>query len=316
MDMIHHMDDLQHPLENPVLTIGNFDGVHKGHLALFNKVKERARAIHGQAVVMTFDPHPLKIMKPGNGPLLITPTPQKLELIARSGMDLILCLPFSREFAAISAESFIRDILVKRIGLREIVVGYDYSFGNRREGNIDLLKEMGKNLNYQVHVVEPILINGTLVSSTSIRNLVREGNLSVAKELLGRDYQISGTVVKGADRGGRLLGFPTANLLLQDELLPPTGVYAVTVFVEDRFFYAVTNIGHNPTFGNNALSIETHILDFSGDLLGKTIKINFLYPLRKEKTFKSIEELSSQIALDVRHAKSLFGIDKTAHQVG
>lgn len=316
MNVINDLTDLSRPLKNPVLTIGNFDGVHRGHLALFDKVKQRARAIQGHSVVMTFDPHPIKVMKPGNGPHLITPTLQKLELIAREGIDLILCVPFTREFATISAESFVRDILVTRLGLKEMVVGYDYSFGNKREGNIDLLRNMGETLGFRIHVVEPVLINEKLVSSTSIRNLVKEGNLSDAKELLGRDYQVSGTVVKGANRGGKLLGFPTANLQLVDELIPRKGVYAVTVRMGKNTYYGVTNIGYNPTFGNDALSIETHVLDFSGALLGQTIKINFLYRLRDERTFGSVEELSDQIALDIQHAKGLFGIGNTARQIG
>jgi len=316
MNVINDLTDLHRPLKNPVLTIGNFDGVHRGHLALFNKVKERAQAIHGHSVVMTFDPHPIKVMKPGNGPRLITPTRQKLELMAREGIDLILCVPFTREFAAISAESFVRDILVNRLGIKEMVVGYDYSFGNKREGNIELLRKMGETLGFSIHVVDPVLINEKLVSSTSIRNLVKEGNLSDTKELLGRDYQVTGTVAKGANRGGKLLGFPTANLQLLDELIPRRGVYAVTVRIGRTTYFGVTNIGYNPTFGNDALSIETHVLDFSGDLLGQTIKINFLYRLRDEKTFGSVEELSDQIALDIQHAKGLFGIGNTARQIG
>jgi riboflavin kinase/FMN adenylyltransferase len=316
MNIITDLKDLEEPLRNPVLTIGNFDGVHRGHQALFEKVKERAKAIGGQSAVMTFEPHPIKVMKPGNGPPLITPTKQKLGLMWQAGIDIILCLPFTPEFAAISAEDFVRRILLDRIGAREIVVGYDYSFGYKREGNIDLLRDLGANLGFKVHVVDPIHINQKLVSSTSIRNLVREGNLKEAKLFLGRDYQISGTVIQGARRGGRVLGFPTANLRFIDELIPPTGVYAVTVVRDDETFYGVTNIGHNPTFGNNALSVETHLLDFSGDLLGKDIKINFLHRLRDEKAFTSIDDLSGQIALDIQEAKKLFGIGEKEQQVG
>lgn len=316
MKIIYSLDELQHPLENPVLTIGNFDGVHKGHLALFDKVKERARAIHGQSAVMTFDPHPIKVMKPGNGPPLITTTQRKLKLIAGAGVDVIFCLPFTREFAEMSAESFIRDVLLDKLGLKEIVVGYDYSFGKHREGNIDLLRKLGETLGYKVHEVKPVLIDETLVSSTSIRNLISGGDIEAAKTLLGRDYQISGTVVKGQNRGGRLLGFPTANLMLEDELIPKRGIYAVTVGLDDKTFWGVTNIGYNPTFGNDTLTIETHILDFSGDLVGKAIKITFLHRLRDEKTFNSVEELSEQIALDIQHAKDLLGIAKTARHVG
>lgn len=308
MNIIYDLKELKTPLNNPVLTIGNFDGVHKGHLVLFEKVKNRAKAIGGQSAVMTFEPHPIKVMRPGNGPLLITPTRQKLDLISHAGIDLILCIPFTPQFASISAEDFVQDILVDMLGIKEIVVGYDYTFGYRRLGNIRLLQEMGDKLGFQVHVVDPVRLDDTLVSSTSIRKFVQEGKLSEAKKLLGRDYQIRGTVVKGKNRGGRLLGFPTANLRLIDELIPKGGVYAVTVMVNDKTYYGVTNIGYNPTFGDDALSVETHLLDFSEDILDKTIKVNFIQRLRDEKTYRSAKELADQIAQDILKAKELFKI--------
>jgi len=308
MNIIYDLKELKTPLNNPVLTIGNFDGVHKGHLVLFEKVKDRAKAIGGQSAVMTFEPHPIKVMRPGNGPLLITPTRQKLDLISHAGIDLILCIPFTPQFASISAEDFVQDILVDMLGIKEIVVGYDYTFGYRRLGNIRLLQEMGDKLGFQVHVVDPVRLDDTLVSSTSIRKFVQEGKLSEAKKLLGRDYQIRGTVVKGKNRGGRLLGFPTANLRLIDELIPKGGVYAVTVMVNDKTYYGVTNIGYNPTFGDDALSVETHLLDFSEDILDKTIKVNFIQRLRDEKTYRNAKELADQIAQDILKAKELFKI--------
>ena len=306
MTLIRDLKQIQKPLDNPVLSIGNFDGVHRGHLVLFKTVKERARAIGGQSAVMTFDPHPIKVTKPSNGPLLITPTSQKLRLIKDAGIDIIFCMPFTKEFAAISARDFVRDILVDKIGIRELVVGYDYSFGHGREGNIELLKEMGEKFGFKVHVVDAVIIDHTPVSSTSIRNLVQEGNLSAARDLLGRNYQICGRVVKGKNRGARLLGFPTANLKLVDELTPKPGVYAVIVFIGKQTYYGLTNIGYNPTFGEGAFSVETHILDFSEELLGQTIKINFIERLRDEKTFGGIQDLSDQIALDILQAKKIF----------
>ncbi len=307
MTTIYNLDQLEKPLKHPVLTIGNFDGVHKGHLTLFNKVKERAKFIHGQSVVMTFEPHPIKIMMPGNGPLLITPTEQKLKLIEASGIDITLCLPFSKEFAKILPQDFVKDLLKERIGVKEIVVGYDYSFGNKRTGNIALLKKMGQELGFKVHVVDQIMLNQTPVSSTNIRNLVRQGKLAEAKMLLGRDYQVYGTVVKGKNRGARLLGFPTANLELVDELTPKEGVYSVKVLIGDKEYQGLTNIGNNPTFGkDNAMSVETHLLDYSEDLVGQHIKIIFLARLRDEKTFASFEELAEQIKKDVLEARMIF----------
>jgi riboflavin kinase/FMN adenylyltransferase len=306
MTIIYKLEELEKPLRNPVLTIGNFDGVHKGHLALFDKVKERARSLGGQSAVMTFDPHPAKVMMPENSPLLITPTHQKLKLIEEAGIDVVFCLSFNKEFAAISAQDFVRTILVAKIGVKELVVGYDYAFGYAREGNISLLREMGDRLGFAVHVVEPVRLDHTLVSSTSIRKMVQEGNLSEAKELLGRDYQICGNVVRGMNRGGKLLGFPTANLELVDELIPKRGVYAVKVLVDDKTYYGLTNIGYNPTFGQGPFSVETHILDFSGDLLGKTVRVNFIERIRDEKAFETVKDLERQITQDVFRARELF----------
>ncbi len=306
MQVIRDLNHPELPLKNPVLTIGNFDGVHEGHKALFRKVRERAKFRGGPSAVMTFEPHPIRVMKPGNGPPLITPPEQKLELIGRAGIDVVLCLPFTRSFAAVSAEEFVKRILVERVGIREIVVGYDYSFGAGRKGNIDLLNVMGNDLGFQVHVVDPITLDGTPVSSTSIRNLVRAGDLKEAKRLLGRDYQISGTVVPGHGRGGRLLGVPTANIEPADELIPREGVYAVTVHVDGSICHGVTNIGNNPTFANSGVSVETHLIDFSGDLGDKVIRIDFLERLRGEKTFESLEALSEQIGRDIQRGREIF----------
>ena len=305
MPVISNLEQFCRKIRNPVLTIGNFDGVHKGHLSLFDLVKERAAAIDGQSTLMTFDPHPIKVMKPGNGPPLITLTQQKLELISAAHMEVIFCLPFTQQFAAISARKFVRNILVDKIGIREVVVGYDYTFGAGREGDIKLLENMGQALDFRVHVVPPVYVEGILVSSTSIRNLVQEGKLHEAKRLLGRDYQVGGTVIKGKNRGGRLLGFPTANLALIDELVPKRGVYVVKVLVADRIYDGLTNIGYNPTFGDGAFSVETHILDFQEDLLGKQIRVKFIERLRDEKTFKSIEDLVAQIKYDIAQATAM-----------
>ncbi|MDD5205603.1 MAG: bifunctional riboflavin kinase/FAD synthetase [Desulfobacterales bacterium] len=315
MNVIYDLDSLKRPLHSPVLTIGNFDGVHKGHLALFDLVKKRAKDIGGQSVVMTFDPHPVKIIK-GKGPALITQTEHKLSLISKAGIDVILCIPFTDHFASISAEDFVQDILLKRIGIKEVVVGYDYTFGRGRVGNVDLLQKMGKELGFQVHLVGPVHIDHRVVSSTSIRKLVGQGDLAEAKMLLGRDYQIWGTVVKGANRGGKLLGFPTANIRPADELVPKRGVYVVTVELDGRMYGGVTNVGFNPTFGKNSLSIETYILDFSEDIVGKMIKIKFLDRLRDEKTFSGVKELTDQIALDVQEARRQLSASPAAHCQG
>ncbi|MBN1831367.1 MAG: bifunctional riboflavin kinase/FAD synthetase [Deltaproteobacteria bacterium] len=305
MQIVYDLNELTGPLRNPVLTIGNFDGVHRGHLALFDKVMERAKAINGQSVVLTFDPHPIKVMSPGNGPPLITPIEQKLKLISNTGIDVIICLAFTLEFASMSAEDFVHDILMDRLGVREIVVGYDYTFGYKRQGDVSLLREMGDKLGFRVHVTDPIHLDDAVVSSTSIRKFIQQGNLVAAKKLLGRDYQIYGTVVKGKGRGGRLLGFPTANLKPVDELIPKKGVYAVTVRVDDKDYCGVANIGYNPTFGDDALSIEAHLLDFSENIVGKMIEIKFIQRIRDEKTFRDVKELSDRITQDIEQARTL-----------
>ncbi|NLD39375.1 MAG: bifunctional riboflavin kinase/FAD synthetase [Desulfatiglans sp.] len=309
MTVITDLGALTKPLINPVLTIGNFDGVHKGHLALFDRVKRLARGINGQSVVMTFEPHPLKVVRHRNEPRLITPLEDKIRLILASGIDVILCLPFTLEFAAITANDFVEGILVKKIGIKEIVVGYDYSFGSGRKGNIELLKKMGDELGFRVHVVEPVYLNDTLVSSTSIRNLIRAGDLAEAKRLLGRDHQITGIVKTGMGRGGSLLGFPTANLAPYKEIIPGTGVYAVRVIIKDREYNGVCNIGVNPTFNGESLSIETHILDFSGDIVGEKLAIRFVDRLRDEKKYSSKDELVRQIEKDVINARKILEVN-------
>jgi len=310
MRIIYDLKDLDKKLENPVLTIGNFDGVHKGHLALFEKVKDRARAINGQSVVMTFEPHPVKVTRPGKGLSIITPIKQKLRLIADAGIDVILCLPFDRQFSSISAHDFVKDILLGTIGIKEIVVGYDYSFGNKRQGDIGLLKKMGDEMGFKVHTIGPIHLNKVLVSSTSIRNFIKEGDLDHARILLGRDYQITGKVTSGAGRGGKVLGFPTANLIPGEELIPKKGVYAVIAEMDNREYYGVCNIGNNPTFGQNALSIETHMFNFTGDTVGKDLTVRFMHRLREERTFAGIAELSAQISTDINKAKTLFNLNE------
>ena len=290
-----------------MLTIGNFDGVHKGHLALFEKVRSRAAALGGKSSVMTFDPHPLRVMNPGGVPPAITPTDIKLELIEAAGIDVIVCVPFTGAFAGISARAFIEEILVGRIGIREIVAGYDYSFGRNREGDADFLRREGKRLGFVVHQVGQVYVGGVPVSSTAIRSLITQGLIAEANGLLGRPYMITGTVVKGKNRGGPLLGFPTANLKTDAELIPGPGVYAVRLSTGGKLHNGVTNIGFNPTFGNGKLSIETHILDFSGDLLGFPIRLMFVARLRDERQFPSVEALSRGIAEDVTAARAILG---------
>jgi riboflavin kinase/FMN adenylyltransferase len=306
MAIIHTLDTLPGDIKNPVVTIGNFDGVHKGHQALFKKVIERATDIDGTSIIITFEPHPIKVMSPRKVRPLITILEQKKELVVGFGIDILLVIEFTLEFATISARDFVRDILIDRLGMKEIVVGYDYAFGHNREGNLELLREMGTQFHFTVHQIEPIYEGEVLVSSTSIRNLIIEGRVSEVNQLLGRCYQIRGEVIEGRNRGGPLLGYATANLRLADGLVPREGVYIVTMDRAGTLYQGLTNIGDNPTFKDSGLSIETHILGLSENIVEEKIKLNFLARLRDEITFGSPEELSRQISQDIRRAKEFF----------
>ncbi len=305
MEVINGIDNIIRPFSNPVLTIGNFDGVHVGHISLFRRVKALAKGLKGESIIVTFNPHPIKVICPGNGPPLITPHEQKLQLIEEAGIDVFIVIEFTREFAKLSAHDFVQNILHEKIGARAVVVGPDYRFGHKREGDIPFLSQMGEKLDFEVHVVSDLTANGREVSSSSIRDFVIGGDLESAREMLGRDYQVTGQVVPGRDRGGRLLGFPTANLKLIDELTPKPGVYATEVIIDGHRHEGATNIGYSPTFSNGTFSVETHILDFSEDIYGKMIQVRFIERLRDEKTFSGPEELSMQIRKDAEKARKV-----------
>ncbi len=308
MKIIQTLEEIEKPFKNAVITIGNFDGVHIGHQALFHATIEKAHEIGGISVAMTFEPHPLRVLKPNGHPPLITLYEQKCELIGRTGMDVLICIPFSRKFASISARSFVADLLVARIGAKAIVVGKDYTFGRNREGNLDLLRRLSSEMGFELVVLDWIQsLNGTAgrISSTRIRELVQQGRVDQARRLLGRWYQIRGTVARGRNRGGKLLGFPTANINLYDELCPKMGIYAVTVEHDGRTYGGVANIGYSPTFGDHIFTVEVHIFDFDREIYGQPIRVNFIKRLRDEKKFSSVRELSRQIEKDVRHARRL-----------
>lgn len=306
MPVIRAIDDFNQQYPYPVLTVGNFDGVHLGHRALFNMVKERAAKAGGTSMVLTFEPHPIRVLTEQKGPPLITLYNQKMELIEALGIDVVICLDFTPDFAQVEPEDFVRDLLVQRIGVKEIVIGYDYRFGRKGRGNRDLLIAMGKELGFSVHTLGPEPgPDGGIISSTRIRELVMAGDVEKAPSLLGRKYRIAGRVIRGRDRGGRLLGFPTANLRLVDELIPKIGVYAVRVVLDDQTYDGVANIGRNPTFGDVALSVEVHCFDMKADLYGRTIKVDFIKRIRDEKKFSGPEELASQIAADCKLARRI-----------
>lgn len=305
MKIYRNIEDIVTPLSHSCVTIGNFDGVHLGHQQIFAQVASKANRQKGTSVAITFDPHPLQVLRPG-GIKLISTCEQKIELVEMAGIDVLVIVPFTQEFAATTAEYFVDEILLKRIGMKELVVGYDYAFGKGRAGNIPFLKNQGRDKGFSVTVVDAYYIEGTLVSSTRIRQLLAGGDMVEARRLLGRSYQIRGEVQFGKQRGGKEIGFPTANLKFADEdLVPRHGVYVSQVICDGKCYGGIINIGCNPTFGEQALVAETHIFDFNQDIYGKPIKVNLLEFLRSERKFEGVRELASQISKDVARARQI-----------
>jgi riboflavin kinase / FMN adenylyltransferase len=305
MKIYRDLNHIAEPFPNACVTIGNFDGVHLGHQLLFAEVVGRACRGNGTSVAVTFDPHPLQVLRP-EGIKLISTCEQKTELIEHAGIDVLVIIPFSMKFAAITADHFVDDILRKTIGVKELVVGYDYAFGKGRVGNIDFLKAQGKEKGFSVAVVDAHYEQDMLVSSTKVRELVADGRMADARTLLGRHYQIRGEVQLGKQRGGKEIGFPTANLYMdKEDLIPRMGVYVCQAICDGKCYGGVLNIGVNPTFGEDRLVAETHIFDFDQDIYGKPIKVNLLRFLRCEKKFSGIEELAAQIVKDVIQAKEI-----------
>jgi riboflavin kinase/FMN adenylyltransferase len=287
-----------------VVTIGNFDGVHLGHKELIKKVKQRAEELTLPSIIITFDPHPLKVIG-GKCPPVITPTKQKLELLEKEGVDIVVCLKFDKKMAELSGLKFVEIYLINLVKMKEIVIGYDYRFGKNREGNFELLKELGNKYNFKVWKVDPVFFDGEIVSSTRIRNLVQQGKVLEVRPLLGRFYQVFGQVVEGHKRGSKLLGIPTANLNLIDELVPKIGVYAVFAEIDKKKYPAVANVGYNPTFENKVLSVEVHIFDFNKNIYDKELRVHFIQRIRSEKKFSSILKLKEQILKDIETAKKI-----------
>ncbi len=305
MKIYRTLEEITEPFANACVTIGNFDGVHLGHQLLFSEVVGRSKRCGGTSVAITFDPHPLQVLRP-EGIKLISTCEQKIELIEHAGIDVLVIIPFSMKMAAITADAFVDDILIGTIGVKELVVGYDYAFGKGRTGNIDFLKKQGKEKGFSVTVVDALHKDGMLVSSTKVRELVAAGKMAYARNLLGRFYQIRGEVQLGQQRGGKEIGFPTANLNMdREDLIPKMGVYVCQVVCAGKCYGGVLNIGVNPTFGEECLVAETHIFDFDQDIYGKPIKVNLLRFLRSEKKFSGIKELAAQIGEDVSQAKAV-----------
>ncbi len=304
MQVFHGIEAVQRKLKNPAITIGNFDGVHKGHQALFERVKQLAVDLNGESAVVTFDPHPLEVLFPQKAPSFITSHRRKLDLIASCGIDATIVIPFDHEFSRMSAREFVEVVLVEKIGARAIVVGHDYRFGHSREGDIAFLKQLGEQYGFKVETVTGLRVNDTVVSSTGIRQMIVSGNIKEANRLLGRFFEVSGTVIPGRKRGVSL-GFPTANIRMPALASPRTGVYVVEAEVDGKTYGGAANLGYNPTFGDTDLSLEAHLFDFSQDIYGKSITVRFIDRLRDELRFSSPDELAAQIRKDVDAAKEI-----------
>jgi len=304
MQIIRGTKNIPEPGPYPVMSIGNFDGVHLGHQIIFRRVAEIARANQGTAIVFTFEPHPLKIIAPEKAPPMLTSFRKKMELIEACGIDRVICADFNQSFADQHPRDFAANILAGKIGVKEIVVGYDYAFGRGREGTIAYLKKMGEEFHFKVHVIDPVEFNGRRVSSSLVREQIEEGEVGSARDFLGRYYSIQGPVIHGY-KTGRGIGFPTANIDTRKVQIPATGVYAVYVTVEGQTHPGVANIGFNPTFNRDTLSVEVHIFEFEEMLYGTEIEVIFIERLRGEFQFESADALVAQIKKDIETAKTL-----------
>ena len=309
MRVVRHLAHRAERLRRVVLTLGNFDGVHLGHQAILRAAVERARASGGQAVALTFEPHPLAVLAPDRAPPIIQPLHDRLALLRDLGIDVTVLQRFTPTFAALAPDAFVTDFLMRHLELTHVVVGYNVNFGRDRAGSGETLQALGARLGFAVDVIGPVSADGEQVSSTRLREVLRAGDMRTARKLLGRPYAMRGRVVVG-DRRGRTLGFPTANLHLRPGLLlPPDGVYAVGVSVDARRHAGVLNIGVRPTFGGRRRTIEVHLLDFSGDLYRRWLVVEAVDRLRGEVTFAGPDALRAQIATDVTRAREVLSDD-------
>jgi riboflavin kinase / FMN adenylyltransferase len=297
--------DPEEPLKFPTsATIGIFDGVHIGHKKIISLVRKEAKEKGFTSCVITFYPHPQKVLRGTDTPLIV-PLKERFRLLEKEGVEVTVCYSFTKEFAAMAAEDFVGDILVKKLRIRSIFVGSDFFFGRRRQGNIELLEAMGRTYKFETRMVEPALLDGEVVSSTAIRNLIEDGMVKKAARFLGDYFSIEGRIKEGEKRGRRL-GFPTANLDTNWEIFPKSGVYITWAHLDEERFKSITNVGFRPTFGENQLLIETHIIDFKEDIYGKSMRIEFVDRLRDERRFESVDALVAQISRDIETAKGIF----------
>jgi riboflavin kinase / FMN adenylyltransferase len=298
-----------------VLTLGVFDGLHLGHQLIMRTVVERAHAVGAVPTVITFDPHPRAVLHPESSPPLLQTLDQKVEAFGVLGIQQTIVIRFTEEFSLMPAQTFLRDTVKERLQAKEVYLGRGFAFGHNREGNIELLRRVSQELGFVADEVPEVRFRGQRVSSSRMRQLLAEGKVNLARRMLGRPYGVEGRVERGAERGHEL-GFPTANLHPQNRVIPKNGVYVTGTLIEGIWRRSVTNVGVRPTFGTEAEpSVETFVINWSGDLYGDVVRIRFLYRLRDEKRFGSVEELKTQIRRDVRRAENYFERGGTRHML-
>jgi riboflavin kinase/FMN adenylyltransferase len=302
MEIIRGLANLNTSYPDTVLTIGNFDGIHLGHQKVISMVLRKAEEIRGTSMVMTFDPHPVRVIAPERDVKMLTTFDEKARLIEATGIDVLLCIEFNKEFSGMLPDDFIDNVLVKKINVKEIILGSNYAFGKNKKGTIDLLRKRGGKYGFSVTAVRNAEVHGRIVSSSTIRSLLLKGAVSEVSNFLGRAYSMEGVVIKGKGRGQSLLRVPTANITTPVEIAPKEGVYAVRVGLRGRIYDGVANIGKNPTFGNSEVSYEVHLFNFDGNLLGENIRIYFIDRIRSERVFPDPISLEKQIRDDIECA--------------
>lgn len=293
-----------------VVTVGTFDGVHRGHWAVLQEIRRRARETGRRSVLVTFDPHPLRIIRPEHAPPLLTTPLEKKEILAESGLDYAVFISFTERLSRYEPRRFVEEILVQRLGVEELVIGYDHGFGRDRSGDAGTLRAIGKELGFAVDVVPPVETDGEAVSSSRIRRAVGEGRMEEARSCLGRPYSIRGVVVRGEGRG-RQLGFPTANLQVGqvDKLMPPAGIYAVRGVLRTGTYAGALHMGPRPTFRGSPPTVELHLMDFQGDIYGEEVRVDFAARLRDVLPFDSATALVDQMREDVERARAVLTVD-------
>jgi riboflavin kinase / FMN adenylyltransferase len=305
MKIFHHIEDQGLSISQTVATMGNFDGIHLGHQALLRNTVEESTRLGCPSTVLTFEPHPLKVLAPERAPLLILSYDDKMALFQSLGVDIVIAQRFDREFASIAADEFIYRFLVNRLKIKKIWVGRDLRFGRDRKGGTDTLLRLAPGAGFEVGVLDPILLDGIRISSSRVRQLVEEGRVDEVRPMLGRYHFVSGRVVAGHHRGQKL-GFPTANIASLTEVVPLNGIYATLIQLKNKQWLSVSSVGVNPTFGDGPRTVESFILGFEGDIYGERVKLSFVKRIRDEKRFVMVNDLVAQMHEDVKRAKAVF----------